>query len=207
MKYSHSPPIPCSSSIFQIHKSEHTSHTSTTSVWITPQQLSCLQYSRYDCIAISGADWIPSLTFHFQTQSGSVDGSHLACSVGQTPAKSSPASPDGEDVGEWQLPEEKAAERVASVYWAWDKLWKFYRETLTQSEQWVSFLSSGKVCSVCVCVHDGGTLTHKVSSTVSHTRLTRLSASGSPYYINGKCSVEDNTHMVGCDERWHPARD
>lgn len=60
---------------------------------------------------------------------------------------------------------------------------------------------------LCVCVHDGGTLTHKVSSTVSHTRLTRLSASGSPYYINGKCSVEDNTHMVGCDERWHPARD
>ena len=66
------------------------------------------------------------------------------------------------------------------------------------------------VC-VCVCVWvcawRRNSLTHKVSSTVSHTRLTRLSASGSPYYINGKCSVEDNTHMVGCDERWHPARD
>lgn len=68
----------------------------------------------------------------------------------------------------------------------------------------ISVLGQGLFC---VCVHDGGTLTHKVSSTVSHTRLTRLSASGSPYYINGKCSVEDNTHMVGCDERWHPARD
>lgn len=77
----------------------------------------------------------------------------------------------------------------------------------SQSEQWVSFLTSSKVCCVFVCVQEGENHTHKVSPTLSHTRLTRLSASGSPYYINGKCSVKDNTHMVGCDERWHPARD
>lgn len=47
----------------------------------------------------------------------------------------------------------------------------------------------------------------KVSSTVSQMRLMRLSASGRPHYINGKCSGEDNTHTGGCDERWHPARD
>lgn len=47
----------------------------------------------------------------------------------------------------------------------------------------------------------------KASSTVSPTRLMRLSASGRPLYINGKCSREDNRHMGGCDERWHPARD
>lgn len=74
----------------------------------------------------------------------------------------------------------------------------------------ISFLGQGLLC-VCVCVHEGETHTHthihKVSSTISHTRLTRLSASGSPYYINGKCSVEDNTQMLGRDERWHPARD
>lgn len=67
----------------------------------------------------------------------------------------------------------------------------------------ISFLGQGLLC-----VHEGETHTHtQVSSTISHTRLTRLSASGSPYYINGKCSVEDNTHMVGRDERWHQARD
>lgn len=49
--------------------------------------------------------------------------------------------------------------------------------------------------------------TRKVSSTGSQTGLMRLSASGRPHYINGKCSGEDNTHMGGCDERWHPARD
>ncbi len=70
----------------------------------------------------------------------------------------------------------------------------------------VGFISFLGVVSV-VCVHEGETHTHKASSTISHTRLTRLSASGSPYYINGKCSVEDNTQMLGRDERWHPARD
>lgn len=98
---------------------------------------------------------------------------------------------------EWQLPEERAAARVTSVYWAWDELEKFYRKTLSRAEQWVSFLSSGEW--VCACVSS-------IIYRISH-RLKVLSASGSPYYINGKCSVEDNTQMVGCDERWHPARD
>lgn len=63
----------------------------------------------------------------------------------------------------------------------------------------VSLPGRGLCSAVCVCAH----------SIVCHIlhRLTRLSASGSPHYSDGKCSAEDNTHMVGTDERWHPARD
>lgn len=154
------------------------------------------------------ADWIPSLTFHFQTQSGSGDGFHLARSTGQTPAKSSPASPDEEDVRSDSSRKKKQR---------WESLLHIGPEMNCRSftgrhsrsqNSGLHFCPRAKsVVSLCVCMREKLTHTHRVSSTLSHTRLTRLSASGSPYYINGKCSVEDNTHMVSCDERWHPARD
>lgn len=135
-----------------------------------------------------------------------MDGSHLTCSVGQTPAKSSPASPDGEDVGSDSSRKNK--QRRESLWYIGPEIncGSFTGRHSVRTVGFVSFLGQGLLC-VCECVPEKETHTHKVSSTISHTRLTRLSASGSPYYINGKCSVEDNTHMVGCDERWHPARD
>lgn len=136
------------------------------------------------------ADSIASLTFHFQTQSGSGDGSHLACSAGQTPAKSSRVSTDGEDVRTDGSRKKKQQQ---------ESLWYTRPEI-----NWASF--AGRHSSSqnsCVC---GGRNTQSIVYHISHG-LARLSASGSPYYINGKCSVEDNTQMVAGDERWHPARD
>lgn len=152
------------------------------------------------------ADWIPSLTLHFQTESGSVDGFQLARSARQTPAKSSPASPDGEDV--WSdSSRKKKQQRESLLYIGPEMICRSFtgRHSHSQNSGFHFFPRARSAVCLCVCTREK--LTHKVSSTLSHTRLTRLSASGSPYYINGKCSVEDNTHMVGCDERWHPARD
>lgn len=96
------------------------------------------------------------------------------------------------------------------MYCASDKL-GFYNKVLqgeTLAVRTAGFISVlGEVC-MHACVRERRKCTHTQSIIyhISH-RLTRLSASGSPYYINGKCSVEDNTQMVSRDERWHPARD
>lgn len=155
------------------------------------------------------AELIPSLTFHFETQSGSVDGSHLTCSMGQTPAKSSPASPNGEDVGS-DSSRKKKQHRESYRYSGPEMNCGSFtgRHSRSQNSGFHFFpraRSAMRLC-VCVCAWRRNSHTQSIIYHISH-RLTRLSASGSPYYIDGKCSLQDNTHMVGSDERWHPARD
>lgn len=117
-------------------------------------------------------------------QSGSAGGFHFAHNVGQTPAKPSPASPDNEDV--WTDSSLKNKQQIKSLL----QMNCFTGgDTLTVRTVRFHYCPQAR-STMCLCAH-------KVSSRLSLTRLRRLSVSGSPYYINGKCSVEDNTHMIG----------
>lgn len=99
-----------------------------------------------------------------------MDGSHLTCSLGQTPAKSSPASPNGEDVGS-DSSRKKKQHRESHRYSGPEMNCGSFtgRHFRSQNSGFHFFPRARSAMRLCVCVRMREKLTRKVSSTISHT--------------------------------------